>query len=390
MALGLALASVLASTAAAGSPWLAASPLPFTTAYHSLLASGDLSHLVVVGGDIGSGPLDKVVLAQLQPDGSVDRWQPSSYDLPQSVAEHATVRVGGMFVVIGGTNGQSAMRTIFPTEDTNAMPTGPWRSASTLLPVAVRGQAALAVGSTVFIFGGRDEGGKVSDQVYRTVVDADLGIGMWQNWGSLPQSMAYESLASADRRVYLMGGENDKGPVQDVYLGAFGPAGEIEWSRQPPLPRPLSRGAAFVSGEVLYYLGGYDGEQPSAKTYAAPMNADGSLGDWREWIPLPGGRMAFGATLLNGRAYVAGGFDGARFLDSLLYLQVDSASALPPVPGSSPANRLDILRALVLVSALVAIAGLVVVPIGLLSEWRSRSPGRTRKQGQDSSRRDHS
>lgn len=374
-AIAVILAGALASSTAANSPWLQASSLPYTPAYHSLLAHGN--RLIVIGGDIGSGPLDKVLIATAQADGTIAAWQESPDELPQAVAEQAAVMLGRRIYVIGGTNGRTALRTTFSAAIADGGQIGKWQSAPALLPLGVRGHAGAAVGRDLFVIGGRDAGGKVRDEVYRTAVDADGELRGWERWGSLPQSLSHAATAGDGKRVYLIGGENEKGPVQATYTGVPGPGGELRWRSQRPLPKPSSRGAAFVDGMALFYLGGYDGTTTSAEAFVAPINDDGSLGDWTGWLPLPKGMMAWGAVSLNGRAYLAGGFDGARFVSSVLYLTLDKpAPATPTSPSigrTAAGERLDLLTVAVAAFGSVAFISLLVVGVALALERRSPS-----------------
>ncbi|MDO8672124.1 MAG: hypothetical protein Q7O66_11945 [Dehalococcoidia bacterium] len=327
-------------------------------------------HLMIIGGDIGSGPQDSVFIAPAGPEDEIGQWRESPHPLPQPLAEHTTVEVERKVFVIGGTNGRAAQRIVFSADMADGGEVGPWRPSSALLPVPLRGQSSVAIRRDVFVIGGSDEVGKPQDRVYKASLGAAGDLGLWQILGSLPRPVAYAAAARAGDTVYLIGGENEKGPVQDVYAGFAGRGGDLNWKSQGSLPKPSSRGAAFVDGDKLYYVGGRDGTTPSLETYMVTINSDGSLGDWQRWLSLPRGMIGLAAALLNGKAYLAGGFDGARFQSSLIYAPVGEPATVVLARSAPMGRRTGTLSVAIAISGLVALLSLLVVAFALIIERR--------------------
>jgi hypothetical protein len=88
------------------------------------------------------------------------------------------------------------------------------------------------------------------------------------------------------------------------------PAGAVlPWQASPAeaaLPEPRSEGAAAQLGTNLLYIGGLDGDEPSATVYRATIQ-NGNIGAWSEGPALPEARADAGLAILSGVVYLVGG-----------------------------------------------------------------------------------
>jgi N-acetylneuraminic acid mutarotase len=110
--------------------------------------------------------------------------------------------------------------------------------------------------------------------------------------------------------VYAIGGLDGTGaPLGSV---EFAPVrtvnGFVEaWSGTTPLPNPLYGHASVLHNGHVYVIGGNDGSGPVDDVLYAKINGDGTLGDWKATPPLPDARRGH-AALKNGiNVYVIGG-----------------------------------------------------------------------------------
>ncbi len=123
------------------------------------------------------------------------------------------------------------------------------------------------------------------------------------------------------------------------------------WAATTPLPaeRGFSAGAVANSfnsqvpaaaGGYVYVLGGLDtAGTAQATVYYAQVNSDGTLGTWGTTTALPHELYGHGATVFNGRFYVAGGNDATGNPTAGVYSAAINAdgtlgswSALPTLP----------------------------------------------------------
>jgi hypothetical protein len=84
------------------------------------------------------------------------------------------------------------------------------------------------------------------------------------------------------------------------------------------MPEVLSRYNTFEYNGYLYLLGG-----TSQSVYYTEILPDGSLGQWQTTISLPEERRGARAGVYNGFVYVAGGYDGSNYQNTVYYAQID-------------------------------------------------------------------
>jgi N-acetylneuraminic acid mutarotase len=92
-------------------------------------------------------------------------------------------------------------------------------------------------------------------------------------------------------------------------VAIYDPAADV-WTAGPPLPRPLQYFGTGVIDERVFVAGGdHGGDGSTADLLVLEPGAE----SWTRRSPMPGGsRFAVGAAVLDGRLYVAGGYDAAR------------------------------------------------------------------------------
>ncbi len=91
----------------------------------------------------------------------------------------------------------------------------------------------------------------------------------------------------------------------------------------------LSSGQARISGAAITYVGrifliggSSSTAADTADVISAPLSATGDVGTWRTETSMPEARHGFGATLMNGRVYAAGGINGATLKNSVMFSEI--------------------------------------------------------------------
>ena len=140
-------------------------------------------------------------------------------------------------------------------------------------------------------------------------------LGTWSTTTGLPITLRFASVAVTENRVYLLGGENGTGILSSVYTAPINPDGTLgTWTAATNLPVALRQAQAVVAKNTLYLIGGWNGTVHAATVYKAPINSDGTLGNWSLDTPLPQGNSQFSGFIARGRLHVAGGyFDNAIY-----------------------------------------------------------------------------
>ena len=210
---------------------------------------------------------------------------------------------------------------------------GAWR-ATTPLPVPVSGARAVAIGRSVYVFGG-DSGEQGVDAVEYGEIDAEGNIGSWQNIGTLPQALAKMAVATDGTHIWIAGGELP-GPTQntivgDVYVAMVqGPNITFSSAGEAGLPNATSSAGAVWDGKTLWIVGGAVPAGSSELIYSATPSATGDIPSWTissTNLPIP--RQDFGAGLFGGRLAAAGGFLTGSEGGTSVVSDFDTASVLP-------------------------------------------------------------
>jgi hypothetical protein len=116
----------------------------------------------------------------------------------------------------------------------------------------------------------------------------------------MPTARAYASTGIIEDRIFVLGGENERGPLasHEVYTPSLEEGDP--WSRRAPLPQPRSRFGTAVALSSIMLFGG----EPAA----APIRYNASTDNWDmlESPPAPIGAQP-GVALLDGVVYSLGG-----------------------------------------------------------------------------------
>lgn len=149
-------------------------------------------------------------------------------------------------------------------------------------------------------------GGEGPDGVSGAVFLYDTEANGWLPGSDKPTAVANVQAGVVDGLVYVPGGVASDGSVSRV-LEIYDPARDT-WTVGPALPEPLaSYGLAVFAGQ-LYLFGGWDGARyvDSVQVY------DPAAGAWSSRSPMPTTAGFAAAAALADRIVVAGGFDGQQ------------------------------------------------------------------------------
>jgi hypothetical protein len=185
-------------------------------------------------------------------------------------------------------------------------------------PVMSRAQSAFGTSATpagIAVVGGTfwsTEGAREPAKHWLSTVNVlDLSHGRWQAWPAYPTAIGDQLVACVGDEIYSVGGRNEHGAVQDVFvLNARLP--QAGWRAGPPLPAPLSRLRGGVSGRIVYALSdeptphSTGGNPFRGKLLALDTAAAGR--QWRTVAALPHPSCGYrSATVCEGRVYLFGG-----------------------------------------------------------------------------------
>ncbi len=156
----------------------------------------------VVGGYDGQQALNTIVA-----------WRPGTPSrvvarLPHGLRYAAVAASDGRLVIAGGSQGEAASGAILSFDPA----TGQLRHIGEL-PAAITHATAVALGSYVYVLGGR---GAAAQSQTAAIVAIDAGSGRCVRVGSLPQPLSDAAAITLGQRIWLAGGLSMSGPVASV------------------------------------------------------------------------------------------------------------------------------------------------------------------------------
>ena len=204
---------------------------------------------------------------------------------------------------VGGTSGQALFELYAVPPQPAVLPVGAWGLKADLLePNSEMSVAEL--GGRIYVFGGYP----ASRVSVRTVQIYDSRTDTWRVSTPLPVALNHTVAAAVGNRIYVIGGQTGAGGagpfVDTVY--AFDPATET-WSTRAPMPTQRSGGGATVVDGKIYVAGG---RPPRGNDFAV---YDPATDRWQTLPDLPTQRNHLGVAAIDRRIYVTGGRFGAGF-----------------------------------------------------------------------------
>jgi len=169
------------------------------------------------------------------------------------------------------------------------------------------------VGNQIIIAGGNNfpegypwEGGvkKYYDQVFVYDVKGDTLI-MADSSVRLPSKVAYAAIAQLNNGIFYAGGENETGPLLNVYLIQKNSKNGVVIISWPDLPEALTNAVAVATSNAVYVLGGATKNGVSDKVWAIYLN-DINAG-WKYVSTMPQPTAFAAAVFAQGQVYIMGG-----------------------------------------------------------------------------------
>jgi DNA-binding CsgD family transcriptional regulator len=171
------------------------------------------------------------------------------------------------------------------------------------LPIRRAGMGMAARGNKIYVIGGMtDQGASGRVDIY------DIETNSWREGSPRPLSLANVNAVALGGNILVPGGCIDDAawtPSTTVHL--YNPDENVWWE-VAPLPTALCAYALTTDGQRAYLIGGWDGARYRALSYAYDPIQDA----WEELTPPEYPRGFGGAALVSDSIYYVGGYDGER------------------------------------------------------------------------------
>lgn len=250
------------------------------------------STYLYAGGSDGTAATNTVYVSQAVGLGNLDKWSPGPA-LPEARTNAASVVVGNTLYLIGGLGPDGKpTSTTYSLTIANDGTIGQWKTDVALaLPAPRAGSSAVAVSDGIVVMGGTD-GTAATRSVWKSKAATGGALAAWSEQQPLYEANVDGYAAHVGDVIYVIGGQNEKGQaVSTVQMDLVGgpntttadPNALVErWavSAQTNLPGPRTNLAGFTSNGTIYVTGGSDGTTARTETLWAIPTANGVIPQW--------------------------------------------------------------------------------------------------------------
>jgi N-acetylneuraminic acid mutarotase len=265
---------------------------PMATAREAFGMCELAGELYVTGGIVAG-----VLLASVERyNPSLDTWS-AAPAMPYPRHGHCACAVGDALYVLGGVEEikDDDDRTISSVLKFDSQ-TQTWNEVAPM-PAERDAAGACVVGSSIYVFGGRDNVEEATSTTYRYSTETTT----WAILAPMPETKCLHSVCVLDGLIYAMGGEDsDEDIVNSVYR--FDPGANL-WSEVARTVIARTGFATFVLGGSIHAVGGSDGQSrhgsdgvdalTSMERYCVASDS------WSEVSDLNTARDAFGAIVVG-------------------------------------------------------------------------------------------
>jgi hypothetical protein len=197
------------------------------------------------------------------------------------------------------------------------------------MPVARDQFTGGVIDGKLYLFGGNGD----PDGINLNRLDIyDLKTGEWSRGADYDFGIEELSSAVVGGKLYVFGGyANGLTRVNLCY-----DPGSDSWSETAPKPTQIQAATVVAWGNEILVLGGSRGDELSAATVVEAYNTGSNT--WRAVTNLPDPAFMFGAGIHENVLYLVGGVDGDSFAahNRVLRFDLDAESWLPEINGILP------------------------------------------------------
>lgn len=224
-----------------------------------------------------------------------------------------------------------------------------------------RGASVLSHRGALYLLGGKTSTGDCSDSVGMATLAEDGTLSEWIALTSLPDARAFHSVVAYGEYLYLIGGENESGYLDDIWFAYVFPDGKLGsgWTKSKySLPEGRAAAAAFIVDGRIYVAGGEGAAGQSDEVLSSRIWSDGKPGLWTpSSMKLPSARSGATALRVGGTVYLAGGKSSEKYLSDFLISEIGAGGKLGSWTGGPSLPEARAFAALVPDGDSVAVLG---------------------------------
>lgn len=175
--------------------------------------------LFVIAGETTMGPSAAIYETDFDSYGRTGSWTLVG-NLPEGLTGHQATVIGDWVYVLGGSNASGATDTILRSPIDSNGNLGAWVQAGTL-PNVMSNFEIIVTNHKLFVLGKHNTTGEVNSSM-SCPINPDGSLGVWTYGPAVPETVGSGSLVVTEDSVYILGGTNDSGVITDqVYRTDF-------------------------------------------------------------------------------------------------------------------------------------------------------------------------
>jgi N-acetylneuraminic acid mutarotase len=336
----------LASLALPGlaAPWVQTTSLPDGYVGQSLAYSSGYLYQAGGGSELyGFSDGINVFYSQVHNDGTIGTWK-NATPLPEGVCYHAGVTANSFVYVLGGLHftdevGVFLTNIVYYSKINSDGSLGSW-NITTALPQNLDFLSASVWNNTIYVVGG-STGSTISSNVYSAQIQTNGSLSNWTTQASLPLDF-YSQTEAANGYLYVLGGTETNGDIsQSVYCTKINADGTLAgWNQTTSLPQPESYFGAIAANGLIFSIGGWNGNATTSNLYVAPVNGNATLGSWSSGISLPVPNYLFAVANNSSYIFLTGGQDNnGNNLNTVYSMALPAPPAAPQFVSRSFTNE---------------------------------------------------
>lgn len=185
------------------------------------------------------------------------------------------------------------------------------------------GSQAVVTKNRVYLIGGVLGDGSYTNRIYTAVINSDGTLGAWTKTAlTYPTPIAAHAAVVTKKRLYVLGGNTGSGVYTNAtYYAPINEDGTLgDWVAGPNLPDASCGSSTVVTRNRIYLMGAaLSASNYTGNVYTATISADGTIGAWSATTALPGPLVSSSSMLLKSRVYLMGGATNASTFVSTVY-----------------------------------------------------------------------
>lgn len=270
-------------------------PLPQPRALHGTAVAAN--HVYVISGKTQQGPTANVLAAPIRDDRSLGEWrQVRPLPTPLLYLGNSVTTVRDVIYVTGGERIHPRAErldertspnnlTYYSVIDARGNP-GPWQRTSPYPGTKHIGVAVAASANHLYVIGGQEESGIISNSVSYAPLDEDGTPGAWRETLSLPAGLWYHNAFYDKGRLFVTGGKPGVSPEvvsNNVYSAVLDDRGGVtRWTTlSRTLVAPINGAAACATGDYFFLFGGRLPGSDLNTTIQYAQVSDTGISPWR-------------------------------------------------------------------------------------------------------------